>query len=158
MYSVCFIISACLFAHSRNSLSLFEGSLFCPWEVCVCVCMCVCLNTLTHSFTGTAHYCLRAELDASAEEACKELWALTPSCLLLLAVFISHHYRNTRRECVPVFVAVYVCVCVHLKSHLTSGPSSPLGVQHCCHRDCMLFLYLLWPTEVHSCRTGGVSH
>lgn len=151
MYSVCFSISACLFAHSRNSLSLFEGSLF-AHERCVCVYEHP--NSFFHRYGSLLSAC--AELDASAEEAYKELWALTPSCLLLLAVFISHHYRYTRRECVSVLVGVYMCVCVRLKPHLTSGPSSPLGVQHCCHRACMLFLYLLWPSEVHSCWTGGV--
>lgn len=151
---MCFSISICLFAHSRNSLSLFEGSLIAR-DRCVCVRECD-PNSFFHRYSSLLSAC--AELDVSAEEACEELWALTSSPLLLLAVFITHHYHNTRRESVCVCVCGDMCVCVYFKPHLTSGPSSPLGVRHACHRACMLILYRLWPSEGHSCWADGVSH
>lgn len=150
---VCFIISICLFAHPRNSLSLFEGSPIAR-DRCARVCECD-PNSFFHRYGSLLSAC--AELDVSAEEAYKELWALTPSPpLLLLAVFITHHYRNTRRESVCVCVCGHMCV--YFKPHLTSGPSSPLGVRQACHRACMLFLYRLWLSEGHSCRADGVPH
>ncbi len=86
------------------------GLPYCPWQMCVCVCECD-PNSFFHRYGSLLSAC--AELDVSAEEACEELWALTPSPpLLLLAVFITHHYHNTRRESVCVCVCGHVCVCV----------------------------------------------
>ncbi len=66
---VCFSISICLFAHSRNSLSLFEGSPI-AHDRCARVRECD-PNSFFHRYGSLLSAC--AELDVSAEEAYKEL-------------------------------------------------------------------------------------
>lgn len=84
-----FSTSVCLFGHSRNSLSLLEGSRIAR-DRCVCVCVFEQPNSFFHRYASLLS--VWAELDVSAEEVCEELWAPTPSPLLLLAVFITHHH------------------------------------------------------------------